>query len=419
MAEMLFVFLHGRRVGTLRRAPGDGVEFRYDPDALEDISISLPAGPNRVYSPNRASAFFNGLLPDGADARLRMARSLGSLDTSTYSLLSKAGLDCAGAVQVWVDDELPARYDALMPVDETRIGLRLRGLLDGVEGDESRGINERWSLSGAQSKIALRSEGGDWFIPLGNEPSTHIIKPGVVGMQGVLPGDQALAEHVTMTAARSLGVDVAMSFYFEFDGVPAIVVERFDRERDSSHQLVRVHQEDMCQALGVGPAQKYEEDGGPSAAGIGALLREVASTPGQAQDDLWRFGLMVAFNYLAEAPDAHAKNFSILHTRAGLTRLAPMYDAATGAIARNPIQASDDSPRRRWVSVGPICSDLQHRCIGVISRRGLVCAIVRVSSRPYEIWPPTSLTHFAMPSSIRVLPRVFGPDSSRRACSAG
>ena len=61
-----------------------------------------------------------------------------------------------------------------------------------------------------------------------------------------------------MSAARALGVDAAQTDYYEFDGTPAITVERFDRYRDDAGVLRRIHQEDMCQALGVDSTAKYE-----------------------------------------------------------------------------------------------------------------------------------------------------------------
>jgi serine/threonine-protein kinase HipA len=331
MARSLHVFLHRQRIGVLTPAPVSGVEFRYNEDAPLGLPLSrsLPVIPRKRYSPQKASAFFDGLLPDGPDARLRMARSFGTLDTSTFALLSHGGLDCAGAVQFYEDDELPEASGALIPITDAEIGARLRAL----PSKDPRGEDEHWSVSGAQGKIALRRENGAWFIATDSEPHTHIVKPGISSIDGVEARDQSLAEHVTMTAARLLGVPAAGTEYIEFDGTPAVVVERFDRVRDDAGALVRLHQEDMCQATGVSPLAKYETDGGSGAKTIAQLLRSSIARPDDADRDVRTFAAMVTFNYLSGSPDAHAKNYALVYSFDGAMFLAPMYDAASGNMA--------------------------------------------------------------------------------------
>ncbi len=151
-------------------------------------------------------------------------------------------------------------------------------------------------------------------------PSTHIIKPGIGEYR-----DQALVEHVSMQAARAIGLRAAKTEFRTFDGEPALVVTRFDRRRAKDGSIVRVHQEDVCQALAVYPRNKYEASGGPSAADIARLLRD-NSTDGEA--DVWEFAQALVYSYLIGAPDAHAKNYSIMHAP-GLTRITPLYDVAS------------------------------------------------------------------------------------------
>jgi len=257
-----------------------------------------------------------------------MAQSFNSLDTSTFALLSHGGLDCAGAVQFYEDDELPAEPGALIPITDAEIGARLRAL----PSSDARSVEEHWSVSGAQGKITLRRENGAWFIATGSEPHTHIVKPGISSIAGVEASDQSLVEHVTMTAAHLLGVPAAVTEYIEFDGTPAVVVERFDRVRDDAGTLMRLHQEDMCQATGVRPHAKYETDGGPGVRAIAKLLRSSIAGP-NADRDVRTFAAMVAFNYLSGSPDAHAKNYALLYSADQAVSLAPMYDAASGNIA--------------------------------------------------------------------------------------
>lgn len=107
-----------------------------------------------------------------------------------------------------------------------------------------------------------------------------------------------------------------------FDGGPAIVVERFDRTTWQG-QLLRVHQEDLCQALGVVPTRKGQRDGGPGPAAIAELLRTHSSA---ASEGVQRFVDALAFNWLIAGTDAHAKNYSLRLGSHGRVRLAPLYD---------------------------------------------------------------------------------------------
>jgi serine/threonine-protein kinase HipA len=178
-------------------------------------------------------------------------------------------------------------------------------------------------LAGAQAKFALaRDRAGLWYEATGPTPSTHIVKPGIGQYR-----DQALNEHICMRAAARLGLAPAATEFTEFGGQPALVVTRYDRRRvRGSEEILRVHQEDMCQALSVYPTKKYESSGGPTAARIADLLVNRSSAPA---DDLRAFVRALAYNYLIGAPDAHAKNYSVLLAGSDV-RAAPLYDVASG-----------------------------------------------------------------------------------------
>jgi serine/threonine-protein kinase HipA len=243
-------------------------------------------------------------------------------------LLRHIGRDCAGAVEFLTEGALDSGEDT-KPLSDADIGRRLRDLAHDPTGWLVSG--ERWSLAGAQSKFTIaRLPNGDWAETGGAEPSTHIVKPGIGEYR-----DQALVEHVSMEAARIVGLRAAKTEYREFDGEPALVVTRFDRRRARDGSVVRVHQEDMCQALAVYPRKKYEASGGPSAADIALLLRD-NSTDGPA--DVWEFAQALVYNYLIGAPDAHAKNYSLMHAPE-LTRITPLYDVASAL----PYDAVGDS----------------------------------------------------------------------------
>jgi serine/threonine-protein kinase HipA len=192
-----------------------------------------------------------------------------------------------------------------------------------LAGDE--GI--RLSLAGAQDKVAVRIEGNDIRLPLGNAPSTHILKPAVARFEGVVYN-----EALCMTLAAALGLPTAPVEIRSVDGMDYLLVERYDRHHhragpDGKPALERLHQEDFCQAQAIVPDHKYQKEGGPSLKKCFALLREVSSAP---VVDLARLLDAVIYNWLVGNNDAHGKNFSLLYTGGGPedieTRLSPLYD---------------------------------------------------------------------------------------------
>jgi serine/threonine-protein kinase HipA len=152
-------------------------------------------------------------------------------------------------------------------------------------------------------------------------PTTHILKPALAGFE-----DQHLNEHLCLSAARSVGLPAAVSTVEAFEDESAVVIERFDRATRGD-QLVRVHQEDLCQALSLPPVRKYQSDGGPTPGRVAELLR--TSVPGpDAETDVWHFADALAFNWLIAGTDAHAKNYGLLLAGTQV-RLAPLYDTAS------------------------------------------------------------------------------------------
>jgi serine/threonine-protein kinase HipA len=178
----------------------------------------------------------------------------------------------------------------------------------------------QFSLAGAQPKTALLFERRRWGVPSGRIPTTHILKPPTGEWDG-----HAENEHFSLQLARSLGLIVPNSNVLRFQDEIAIVVERYDRARPGN-RWVRIHQEDMCQALGLHPTRKYESDGGPGVRRIVELLREQSSSP---DEDVQSFLDAIAFNWLIAGTDAHAKNYSLLLGQNGAVRLAPLYDLAS------------------------------------------------------------------------------------------
>ncbi|MBV8449942.1 MAG: HipA domain-containing protein, partial [Hyphomicrobiales bacterium] len=177
----------------------------------------------------------------------------------------------------------------------------------------------QFSLAGAQPKTALLLQNGRWGIPSGRLPTTHILKPPTGHFDG-----HAENEHICLKLARSFGLPAAESSVMKFKKEVAIAVERYDRQR-KGNDIIRVHQEDMCQALGIPPTKKYQNEGGPSALDIVRLLRTYST---DRETDIDTFIDALGLNWLIAGTDAHAKNYSLL-LGGGRTRLAPLYDVAS------------------------------------------------------------------------------------------
>jgi serine/threonine-protein kinase HipA len=161
-------------------------------------------------------------------------------------------------------------------------------------------------------------DGHGGLLGAGSTPSTHILKP---------PAQEDLEafdinEHFCSRLARELGLEVAASTVQTFAGEQALVVERYDRRRTDGGRILRIHQEDTCQALAVSPFRKYENDGGPGAPDVIALLVRECDDPG---GDVGAFVDTLALHWVICGTDAHAKNYSLLLTP-GSVRLAPFYD---------------------------------------------------------------------------------------------
>lgn len=318
----LAVHLYGQRIGTLVQTTGGGHVFTYAETYVDaggtPLSLAMPIAPS-PYAKKRIDPFIEGLLPDNSEVRERWGQAFGVNGRNAFALLEHMGVDCAGAVEFHPDGTEPARQAVLDRIGERDIAAHLAGL----RSDETAWAvgGERWSLAGAQGKFALsRGADGNWYEATGAAPSTHIVKPGVSGYR-----DQALNEHLCLRTARLLGMNAASTEFTAFEGQAALVVTRYDRRRAGDGTITRVHQEDMCQALSVYPWRKYESSGGPTAAQIAGLLWESGSEP---SSDVPAFVRAVAFNYLMGAPDAHAKNYSLL-LAGSQVRLAPLYDVAS------------------------------------------------------------------------------------------
>lgn len=320
--HLLHVVMHGRVIGDIQRTGQRGMRLLYS-DArrtgdFTPLSVSMPGSSSR-YRQSALEPWLAGLLPDRPETLRQWRRQFRVSDDTVFALLRHVGEDVAGAAQFVRPErlEIVVAHGDAEPVDESQIADMLRRALADLPPSPTDHSQGKFSLAGAQAKIALhRSESG-WCNPTGSVPSTHIVKPAIPGRE-----DQDLIEAVTLRAAASLGLRAARCWIEEFADERAIVVARFDRARRAEGRWVRVHQEDMCQALGALPSLKYESQGGPGATTVAHIVHRVSEHPA---DDARRFAAALVFNWLTCGTDAHARNYSLLLSGSSV-RLAPLYD---------------------------------------------------------------------------------------------
>jgi serine/threonine-protein kinase HipA len=325
----LIALLDGREVGRVRQQRGR-LSFAYAPSWREaqgayPLSLSMPLAMSE-HPHSAIEPFLWGLLPDNDFVLQRWGAQFHVSARNVFGLIAEVGEDCAGAVQFVT----PERLEALTGQTGQQVqwlaggdvASRLRALrIDASSMRAPRDLGQ-FSLAGAQPKTALLFDGQRWGVPSGRTPTTHILKPTTAEFDG-----HAENEHFCLSLARAAGLPTATTEVRKFEDITAIVVTRYDR---IGAPVRRVHQEDMCQALGLHPSRKYQNEGGPGPADIIALLR--SSVGGGAvpiRADIETFVRALLFNWLIGGTDAHAKNYSLLIGGGGIARLAPLYDVAS------------------------------------------------------------------------------------------
>jgi serine/threonine-protein kinase HipA len=324
----LNVYLNGRLVGRLRRESSGAIDFVYDKSWLDwdnaiPVSVSLPLREDR-YIGDPVLAVFENLLPDNDDIRRRLAERAKAEGSDAYSLLAAVGRDCIGALQFLPDGVAVGQTGVIdaRPVSDEEIAkivsdLALSPL--GVGEDQEFRI----SLAGAQEKTALLYWDSKWQVPHGTTATTHILKPQIGRLpNGIDLSNSVENEHFCLELVAALGLPVAKSQIVDLAGKRVLSIERFDRTRTRDGRLLRVPQEDCCQALSIPPSRKYESDGGPSIRAIYDLLKG-SDVPDEDHKTL--FKAQIVF-WLLGATDGHGKNFSIRLAPGGRFRLTPLYD---------------------------------------------------------------------------------------------
>jgi serine/threonine-protein kinase HipA len=327
MTGELVALLDGKEVGRVHRDARGRLTYVYSDEWRKaadayPLSLSMPLGA-KEHGRSVIEAFLWGLLPDSERVLDRWAARFQVSARNVFALISHVGEDCAGAVQFVTPERLSAirsgKEDKVDWLDESDIAKRLQTLRADHAAWRLPRDTGQFSLAGAQPKTALLLQNGRWGIPSGRLPTTHILKPPTGHFDG-----HAENEHICLMLARSLGLPAAQSKVMRFGEEIAIVIERYDRQR-KGNDVIRVHQEDICQALGIMPTKKYQNEGGPSPVNIVELLRTYST---DRQADLDTFVAALGFNWLIAGTDAHAKNFSLL-LGGRRVRLAPLYDVAS------------------------------------------------------------------------------------------
>jgi len=331
-SRTLHAWMNGEYVGEWVNPASRPQEFVYAGEWLASrsarpLSLSMPLTEGAAYKGPVVERYFENLLPDSGEIRRRIGQHVGAQSDTAFDLLEKIGRDCVGALQLTVEQQPAPNVRAInaSPISDDDIGqLLLKTSGSRIFGAPELDDDFRLSLAGAQEKTALLFQDGQWFRPHGATPSTHILKLPL----GLLPGGIDLRtsvenEWLCAEILSAYSVPTAKCFVAQFAGQKALVIERFDRRLSSDGSwIIRLPQEDFCQALSVAPTQKYQADGGP---GIEQIMTTLLGSE-VAEDDRKDFFRTQILFWMLCAIDGHAKNFSLFLNAGGSYRLTPCYD---------------------------------------------------------------------------------------------
>lgn len=271
-------------------------------------------------------SYFDNLLPDNDNVKMRIQRRFKANSTSSFDLLSEIGRDCVGALQLLPTGHAPnlSHQIEAESLNDSQIAEMLKNYQS-----SPLGMNEdsefRISIAGAQEKTALLLHNGKWCRPQGTTPTSHIIKLPICNIKSnnIDLSESVENEWLCHLILKVFGLPIADADIVTFEDMKVLAVERFDRRwTEGDNWIIRLPQEDFCQAKGISPAIKYESDGGPGIKDIMDTLR------GSADSDKDRFMFMksVFLFWVLGAVDGHAKNFSIFLEAGNNYRLTPLYD---------------------------------------------------------------------------------------------
>jgi serine/threonine-protein kinase HipA len=372
----LSLWVNGVHVGRWIVKRGGEHELRYAESWVEHprgrpLSLSLPLNfDGQPLKGQSVANYFDNLLPDTDAIRRRVAQRFATRSESPFDLLTAIGRDCIGALQILGPDEEPEGLDQIEGVPQSDKDIE-RHLVESV-GGQGMGFGTdpdedfRISLAGAQEKTAFLRSGGQWLVPRGSTPTTHIFKLplGLVGNRRVDLGTSVDNEWLCLRLMKAYGLPTANAEIATFGQHRVLVVERFDRMQSKSDApIVRLMQEDFCQALGYSPLHKYESHGGP---GLEQLFGTLKASSNAAGDMRTLMATQILF-WMLRATDGHAKNFSIFLQPRGHFRLTPVYDV----ISMLPYvgRGADQLPSRKLKLAMALLGKSKHYDVHNVQRR--------------------------------------------------
>ncbi|WP_439287109.1 type II toxin-antitoxin system HipA family toxin [Lonepinella sp. BR2357] len=338
MENILNIAMNGFHVGQWRKLTSGATEFQYNPNWLHSergrpISLSLPLS-NKIYKGEVVFNFFDNLLPDNEQIRSRIQQRFQTHTKTPFDLLAAIGQDCVGAIQLYQETPHFIRQIEAATLNEHEIEVLLKNYQSLPLGMD-KSDDFRISLAGAQEKTALLLHQGQWKRPLYSTATSHIFKLPIGQVaQGQLDLSMSCEnEWLCLEILRLFGLDVPNAEIRHFGETKVLIVERFDRRwAKSGNWLVRLPQEDLCQALNIAPARKYESDGG---AGILSIMHLLNSSADPLNDRKRFFKAQILY-WLLCAIDGHTKNFSIFLEQGNRYRLTPFYDVMSAYPLINP-----------------------------------------------------------------------------------
>ena len=329
----LTIWMNGVQVGTWK-ITRQLESFSYSNEWImraeaRPLSLSLPFLPgNAAHQGDPVNYYFDNLLPDSDVIRRRLASRYQVKSLGAFDLLSQLGRDCVGAIQLLPDGELPAEIYQIQgrALSNEEIADHLRRVSsDSVFRQAEQSNDLRLSIAGAQEKTALLKRDGRWLLPQGSTPTTHILKL-PLGLVGHMRADMRISvenEWLCSKIMAAYGIPTASCEINSFEDQKVLIIERFDRRLAADGQwIMRLPQEDFCQAMGISPMSKYQADGGPS---ITSAMKLLLGSVNAEQDRIHFFKTQIIFWILA-ATDGHGKNFSIAHLPGSQYQATPIYD---------------------------------------------------------------------------------------------
>ena len=366
--SLLKVMMNGQLVGRLHAARRGLLTFSYaeswlSSEAGRPISLSMPLA-GRQFSGHVVENFFDNLLPDSQSIRGRLQARVGAESSRCFDLLTHIGRDCVGALQLLPEDEdADVRCIRATPLSEQAIETILQNYRTMPLGIDVE-ADFRISIAGAQEKTAFLFYAKQWCRPQGATPTSHLFKLpiGNLGQSGIDLSESVENEWLCHHILRAFGLPVATAEMGSFGSQKVLIIERFDRKwADDGTWLMRLPQEDMCQATGVPGHLKYESDGGPGMKEITDIL--LGSSNGYV--DRRNFMKAQLLFWMLGAIDGHAKNFSIFHLRGGIFHRTPLYDV----ISAYPLAAKRQIDKQRLRMAMAVLGKNRHYRWDTISRR--------------------------------------------------